>query len=257
MTNSYTDRFKIFEKRTFISSIMQLLENEYKIIGSHKVIKLIAEDIDQLHLEFFPNKSTNNLGEIQWLATSIENGKSNIGKNIEDYETTIVNLPYITQDDIKLKQEGISQKELDKIRIKRITVAAKEQGGLIGTEELALILNRSRTTISKYIKEYHKESNELLPLKGYILDIGSGTTHKGIIIKLYEENIAPPDIARRTYHNLKSVDNYIKDYERVKLLVKKGLSKTEISNAINKGRRLINEYIEIIKIYHPEYFEEE
>ena len=39
-------------------ALINLLETEYKIIGSHKVIQMIAEDIEDLAHEFFPSSSS-------------------------------------------------------------------------------------------------------------------------------------------------------------------------------------------------------
>ncbi|MEA1965322.1 MAG: DUF1670 domain-containing protein [Candidatus Aerophobetes bacterium] len=69
----------------------------------------------------------------------------------------------------------------------------------------------------------------MLNIKGNILDQGSSPTHKGIIIQLYEKKIAPPDIARQTGHSLEAVDRYISDYERVKMLLRKGADVKEMS----------------------------
>jgi len=254
MINSNNTPYKGIEARTFKSSIIQLLEQEYKILGSHKVIELIADDIDQLHQKFYPKTNTSNPGEIQWITTSDENNKPRLGQKIGEYKATTINLPYITKEDIKLKQEGISSKEHDMLRIERLTKAAKAQGGLLTIEELAAILNRSTATISKRIQEYQKEHKKVLPLKGYILDIGSGTTHKGIIIKLYEEKVPAPEIAKRTYHSLEAVDRYIKDYERIKFMIRRGLTKPEISQTIGRGMKVINQYFKLLEKYHPEYF---
>ena len=53
------------------------------------------------------------------------------------------------------------------------------------------------------------ETGEALPLKGYVLDMGSSPTHKGIICHKYEEGMSPLDIARSTGHTLAAVDNYL------------------------------------------------
>ena len=62
------------------------------------------------------------------MTTSAENKKPHLGQKLEEYENTMVTLPYITQKDIERKQNGISSKELNMIRIERLTKAAKEQG---------------------------------------------------------------------------------------------------------------------------------
>lgn len=256
MINPDNTPYKGIEARTFKNSIIQLLEQEYKILGSHKVIELIADDIDQLHQKFYPETNASNPGEIQWVTTSDENNKPRLGQKLEEYKTTAVNLPYLTKEDIKLKQEGISSKEHDMLRIERLTKAAKTQGGLLTIEELAAILNRSTPTISKRIQEYQEEHKEVLPLKGYVLDIGSGTTHKGMIIELYEEKVPAPDIAKMTYHSLEAVDRYIKDYERIKFMLRRGLTKVEISQTIGRGMKVINQYFRLLEKYHPEYLQD-
>ena len=159
-------------------------------------------------------------------------------------------LPY------QLHHLKLSKTEHDRIRIERLTKAAKEKGGLLTVEELAAILNRSTVTISKRIQEYHEQNDDILPLKGYILDMGRGTTHKKKILTLYEKGIESPDIARKTEHDLESVDRYIKDYERVKFLVRRGISKTQIQHLTGRGFSVISQYLKIIEKYHPDIIQD-
>ena len=101
------------------------------------------------------------------------------------------------------------------------------------------------------LSEYQKRKGEVLPLKGNILQ-GSSPTHKGIVIELYERKIAPPDIARQTSHSLDSVDRYISDYERVRMLLRKRIGVKEISQLIGRGLSTVKEYGRIATLYHPE-----
>lgn len=244
--------YKGINARTFKSAIKQLLEREYKLVGSHKIIELIADDIDQLHDKYYSGSSSEIIGEIRWITVSDENERGALGKRVEEYETTVVKLPYLTREDIKLKQEGMSKREHDLIRLERLTKSAKEQGGLLSEAELATILNYSMSTISKRINTYQERNNEVLPLRGNVLDMGRGVTHKKMIIQLYEEGVSPPVISKRTYHSLEAVDRYVKDYERVKFLSEKGLSKGEIKRSIDRGKTVISEYIKLLNKYHPE-----
>jgi hypothetical protein len=114
------------------------------------------------------------------------------------------------------------------------------------------LINRAIGTIRKCIGDHFEQTGELLPTQGYIQDKGSKPTHKGIILRLYEKGEAPPDIARLTNHSLEAVDRYIKDYERVKVLLNKGLDLTEISHAIGRGMRTVREYYAIIRELRPE-----
>jgi len=53
---------------------------------------------------------------------------------------------------------------------------------------------------------------------------------------------------------LTSVERYLKDYERVKLLRRDCRSADEISQLINRGKRVGLAYIEIAQKFHPELF---
>jgi len=56
-------------------ALINLLETEYKIIGSHKVIQMIAEDIEDLAHEFFPSSSSVSPGTLIWATTSTSEKK--------------------------------------------------------------------------------------------------------------------------------------------------------------------------------------
>jgi len=223
-------------KRNFRQAVMHLLETEYKIIGSHKVIQMIAEDIEDLARKFFPSSASP--GTLIWSTTSRQERKRSYGKRTEDERTCIVKLPFLNQEDIQRRvrphsrQEGLLQ-EVE--RMVRMIKAAFKQGGLLSIAEVATIMDRGLTTTQRKLSEYQREKDEVLPLKGNILDQGSSPTHKRVVIHLYEKKIAPPDIARQTGHSLDAVDRYISDYERVKMLMQKGLTAREISKLIGRG----------------------
>ncbi len=132
--------------------------------------------------------------------------------------------------------------------------AAEEQGGLLTIAERSVILNKSYEVTRQYVREWEEETGELLPMKGYRMDQGSRPTHKKEIVRLYEQGLEPPDVARETGHSLKAVECYLKDYERVKLLLKRGMEAEEISGLIGRGRRVVIEYVELARQYHPELF---
>jgi len=138
----------------------------------------------------------------------------------------------------------------------RMVKVAEAQGGLLTIAELSVILNRSYEVTRGLIREWEEETGELLPLKGYRMDQGSRPTHKREIARLYEQGMEPPDIAREARHSLKSVERYLKDYERVKLLLKRSMGAEEISGLIGRGQRVVLEYVDLARQYHPELFTE-
>ena len=138
--------------------------------------------------------------------------------------------------------------------VRLVNTGLSNPGGrlLLSLADLSLLLNRSIGTVRRRLLDHFEQTGELMPIKGYVLDRGSKPTHKGVILRLYEKGIAPPDIARITGHSLEAVDRYIKDYERVKVLLGKGLDVTEISHVIGRGQRTVHQYHKIVLELHPD-----
>ena len=256
------DRFASLEKRSFRSALIRLLETEYKIIGSHRVLETLADDIELLQGEYFPRRDRIEAGIIAWVTTKKTVRKPSYGKKTEDYESVMVYLPLITQSDLDKRvfvKAGTKNsnyrvnRERDLETLARLVKSAWDQGGMLSQAELCVLMNRSLTTMRKYVAEYEAlHPDDPLPLKGYILDQGSRPTHKAIILNLYEQGIDPTDIAQRTNHGLDAVDRYIKAYERVKGLYKKRFSVAEIQKVTALSKKVVDAYLSIGKHFHPE-----
>lgn len=256
------DRFESILKRNFRSSLIRLLEQEYKILGSHRILEMLADDIELLQREYFPPKDRLRPGMICWVTTKKTTRKPSYGKRTEDYDTVTVYLPLVEDADVNKRvftRDGDRNshykrcEERDIATMVRLIRLTWDQDGMLSIAEICVLLNRSLTTVQRYLAKYEAEHpEEALPLKGYILDQGSRPTHKGIILTLYEQGIDPPDIANRTGHDLESVDRYIKTYDRVKELYRKGFSREEIKKVTGLALKTIDEYLRIALHFHPE-----
>lgn len=235
-------------KRNFRQALIRLFENDYKIIGSRKVIKMIVDDIIYLYKEFHPHAQNLSSGTLIWTTTLDDGKRPGLSCPVENSPATTLSLPFLAEKDFAISDKRVRLKE----RIARLICFAKEHHALLSVVELAVIFNLSHAQISSLIREYQLEQGEILPTKGNILDIGPGVTHKAIILRLYEQGVAPPDIARRTNHSLEAVDRYIKDYERVKLLARRGLNPNEISQITGRGKKIVTHYVKILKEFHPD-----
>lgn len=261
---SRVNAYASIEKRTFQTAFIYLLETEYGMLLSRRILKILAEDVEGLVAEFYPKTDRVSSGQLIWTCTGDDGQKAQPGKPAESYKTTTVVLPLIEPEDIQEQLEpwgkgkGKSRQQARHNRqIERIVKAAFEQGGLLTLAELSMILGISYEAVRKYVREIEAETEKPLPLKGYRMDQGSRPTHKGDIIRLYEQGLEPPDIARQTHHSLKSVERYLKDYERVRMLLKQNLSVEEISAIIGRGQSVIKEYIARAQLFHPQLFEAE
>ena len=259
MKSEVKSRYESIPKRSFFNSIVKLLEEEYKIVGSKKVIMMIAEDIEQLHKEYYPDIEKRTLGEIVWQTTASTEKKPSYGKKAEDYKVKTVVLPLVTREDIEQRMKSFygkenykKQQERDIAVMARLTKSAYTQGGILSGAELSVLLNRSLTAIGRYMRIYHETNKDILPTKGMILDQGSKPTHKGSIINLYEQGYPEIDIARLTNHTIESVGRYLKSYKNIKLLMEKKFNLMEMVRISGMGRSTIIQYKELVELYHPE-----
>ena len=253
------NRYSSIPKRNFRNAIIRLLEEQFKVLGSHKVLQLIAEEVVNLHKEFYPEIEKQNFGHIVWRTTSADCKKPSYGTRVEDYEVKTVILPLITEEDIDMrirsyygKSDNYERKDARDIRVMaRLIKSAYAQGGLLSGAELSVLLNRSMGTIGRYIRKYHQANNDILPTKGIILDQGSRPTHKASIIHLYEQGYPEVDIARLTNHTIESTSRYIKSYKNIKMLFVKGFNIMEMVRVTGMGRSTVIQYRDLVYLYHP------
>jgi len=255
-----SDRYSSIPKRSFKNALIRLLEEQFKILGSHKVLQLIADEIEILHKEFYPEVEEQSFGNIIWRTTSANCRKPSYGTKVEDYEVKTVILPLITEEDIGMRIRSFygkpnrnyeKQKERDVTVMARLIKSAYKQGGLLSGAELSVLLNRSLGTIGQYLKYYHESHRDILPTKGLILDQGSKPTHKASIINLYEQGYPEVDIARLTDHEIESTSRYISAYKNIKLLIEKGFNVMEMVRVTGMGRSTIIQYRDLVFLYHP------
>jgi len=259
--NPIRDRFESLKKRDFKSSLMNLLEKDYKFIGSRKIIELLSVDIEDLHNEYYPHRNRVGNGEIVLRTTKDDGQRQSYGKKTEDYASITVILPLVTNEDIERRiyykkgdrNSNYKHRESRDIEtMVRLLKSAKQQGGLLSGAELSMLMNRTLGTIGKYLKAYQEKTGEILPLKGYVLDQGSLPTHKGIIISLYENGVSPADIVLKTSHSQDAVDRYIKHYEQIKKLLQKGLNEKAIVSITGRSLNVIKQYIKLYKNFNQQ-----
>lgn len=260
-SKGYHDRFESVAKRNFKTALIRLLEQEYKVIGSRRIILMLADDLEQLHQEYFPERNRLRFGDIVWQTTKDDGQRQSYGKKTEDYAVQTVVLPLLRKEDIERRvfyRRGEHNtnwrrtEERDLEQLERLVKSAKRQGGLLSGAEVALMMNRSLTTIGRYLRLHYERKSEVLPMKGYVLDQGSNPTHKGIIIELYEKAVSPADIVLKTGHTQEAVDRYIKGYDQVLALSRKKHDVVSICQITGRSIHVVRQYLRLVKDFHPE-----
>jgi hypothetical protein len=255
------DRFESIAKRDFKTALIRLLEQEYKVLGSRRILVMLADDVEQLHQEYFPERNRLQFGDLVWQTTKDDGQRQSYGKKTEDYAVQTVILPLIRKEDIEQRifyRRGERNHtwqhttERKMVQLERLVKSAKSQGGLLSGAEVALLLNLSLTTMGKYLRGYYERRKEVLPMKGYVLDQGSNPTHKGIIIEMYEQAVSPAEIVLKTGHNQEAVDRYIKGYDQVLALSRKKHDAVSISQITGRSIHVVRQYLRLVKDFHPE-----
>ncbi len=225
--------------------VKNLVERDYQFIAGERVQNMFADDLVKLVDDCYKEPWKLDVGQVVWYGVDAEE-KPSYGKNSKNTPLTPVILSLITAEDLKKAENGFSHREIRKEKAVRLFKEAKEQDALLTHSDVAFLLHVSTGTVSKDIREYMEETNEIVPTRGIVHDIGRAMTHKKIIVRLFKQGYQTPEIARMTNHTLEACDRYIKAYKRVKKL-SEHMNIDQIAPTLGMGRSLVQEYVDLIK----------
>jgi len=213
--------------KAIISDIIKLIDNYY-------IVSTL--DDDQHHI---------NHGQLVYMAVPVDEFPKR-GKAIAQTRLMPIVLSFITDADIEHIAHGFDSKSLRKKRLTRWVDQAFDQGALLTQLDIAMLLGVCDAVVSGYVNEIQNEG-KLLPTRGNIHDLSGAITHKREIITLYLDGFLTPEIALKTKHSKEAVDRYIKDYHRVEMLWKHGITNTDqISQMIRLSKRVIVQYVDLL-----------
>jgi hypothetical protein len=102
----------------------------------------------------------------------------------------------------------------------RILKEAHNQNALLSMRDLALIFKRAPGEMSSIRQRYESQSGEVLPTPATLQDMGSGVTHKTLILKkVLVEKKDMTKVRQETNHSQQAIDRYLKSYRRVEMLL--------------------------------------
>lgn len=228
------------------NSMKRLFRDEYAFIGGDRVLNMITEDVIRTYKDYSHDPWNLEVGQILWFARS-RFEKPGPAKSSADIKKVPVILSIVHEDDLKMKNDGFSAKEIRVGKIVRIINEAYEQEAVLTQSDIALVLGICEATVSNLINEYQKKNKTTLKYCGMVLDIGPSLTHKKEIIRMFLQNVPTPDISRRMNHTEDACDRYIKSFKKVQMLYNSKMEPTKISLLLDMSERLVVEYIEIIK----------
>jgi hypothetical protein len=230
----------------FTNAIKLMLNQEYKFMGGERIQDMFIQDLMTEYNKHLKDGWKLDAGQTVWWAVH-KSEKPGRGKTIENTKMVPVILSIASIEDLDLRLNGYSAKEIRRFKVARLLKEAYQQDGVLNQADISQLIGVSSGTISKDIREYQVENNEVLPYRGTIHDIGPTLTHKKIIIKQFLKNVPTPEIARRTYHSEEACDRYIKSFKRVKKLYYDKIPLENIASDLEMSKNLVREYIEIIE----------
>jgi hypothetical protein len=179
------------------------------------------------------------LGQIQLLVVSAEEPA---GKPLELCQKVTVRLTLDAgQEDFQVRV-SYGVEGLRRCRILRLTAEARDQGGLLSYEDLAYrLFNCGVRTIVRDVQALRRHELEV-PSRGQQQDIGPGQTHRVQAVRLFLLGHQPNEIARKLYHTLGSIENYITTFARVVVLVNRSYADDEIAFVMRRSTPLIAAY---------------
>lgn len=239
--NSAHDRF-------LKPAIVNFFEREFCGMFGPVVRENIADALIDLFNSLCPESSRLEPGQIVWNALD---KRTRADSQKRRYKPVILSL--ITDDEVSLFEKGNPVSTIRKNVMARMIREAYQQGAVLSTRDLSLLLVSSSAYLSQQRIEYEKDNKTILPHTGVIHDMGTTLTHKRIIIyKHVVEKKDPSIVARETNHSQPSVDKYLKDFNRVKTLVNDNKDINFIHHTTNIARPVIKQYLQIINKYVKE-----
>lgn len=247
-------------KRTFRAALFNLLRNGYGLIGSQRVLRLLADDVQQLVDEFYPPAERLRSGWMVFTGTKATGAKAYPGQSASDHELVTLAWPVLLPEDIHDMTTWPQGKDRIQARClwhrRRLVRIIEfgwhhEQGPVLLTQaDLAAMLGLTTVKVSILLKQARTATGKRLMTKGYYFDQGMRPTHKADIIALYETGKDESEIARQTNHAPKSVGKYIRDYERVKMLLDSGTSAEDARTILQMQPGVLRAYMSLIEQYH-------
>jgi hypothetical protein len=248
-------------KRTFVQAVVHLLETEYSLVANGRIAQLLAEDVCALTETFYPPANRLRPGWMVFTGIKAEGGKAYPGQPTSAHQLVTISWPVCLAEDIQAmattpagKAGRQARRNLWQKRLIRLVEHGWQHPHgpvLLTLADLSLMVGLNTVQVSKLLAEARQNTGKPLATMGYYFDLGMKPTHKTEIVQLYEQGLDEAEIAYRSQHAQNSVGHYLRDYERVKLSLRRGIPIEQIPNLTNMQPAVVRAYVNLISKYHP------
>ena len=204
--------------------------------------KAILDSVHRVYGDYFDCSEELGPGKAKFIAISEDVSPAT---KLADAAKVMVTLTINDNTDDLLIKEKQGVTGLRQHRLTRICNEAFMQGGLLTVEDIAnSVFCCGERTIVRDLKAL-REQGVFLPLRSTIKDMGRTISHRFLIVKEWVKGSEYTEIARKTNHSVKSVNNYVNKFKQVVALMKEGYDVHTIALVTKISKRLAEEYIDI------------
>ena len=245
---SSVKQYKSAHKRFLKTAIENFFKTEFEKSFGPNIRSFIADELIKIFKENNRDINTLKPGQVLWNAIHKDTRADSKNMKLIPVVLTLVN-----DDDISKLENGLKIFEHKQNIVARILKEAYSQGALLSMRDVSLLLGISVPCATRNRQNYEKKHKIELPHPGNLQDMGSCITHKNqIVYKHVVEKKDPLTVAKETNHTIYAVDNYLRDFNRVKTLYLDGKDQGYIHIVTKLSINLIAQYVNIIDQYVKE-----
>ena len=241
------------KKRSLPNLLVHKFLTEYGYDHGPVIARAIVEDILATIEGCYPERVSPQT--VVWLAVRLDTRGRQKGISVSDLVP--VQLRMYTDSEVQLltdpalRKERQARRAFNRARFARWCFEAYEQGGVLTQLDLTLLSGLSVHYISKTLREYETETGAIVPTRGTVHDLGPAVTHTGAVVRRWLRHQSPVRIARETKHSQASVDRYIADYQKVRLLSQK-IPIADVPALTGLSAGVVDQYVELLHDFEPD-----
>lgn len=246
--SSSVKKYKSAHKRFLKTAIENFFKTEFEKFFGPNIRSFIADELIKIFKENNRDINTIKPGQVLWNAINKDTRADSKNMKLVPVVLTLVN-----DNDISKLENGLKISEHKQNVLARMLKEAYAQEALLSMRDVSLLLAISDSNATLNRKSYEKKHKVELPHPGNLQDMGSCITHKNqIVYKHVVEKKDPLTVAKETNHTIYAVDNYLRDFNRVKTLYFDGKDQSYIHIVTKLSINLIAQYVNIINQYVKE-----
>ncbi len=247
MITSYAAKhYQSLHTRLFDSVLDRFLMQHVPQLGGPVLRKVVVDKIMELIETYSPPQGRVKPGQMVW--TAVDKATRADTKKVR-YKA--VTLTLMSPQEVELLSQGKKRPlELLPGVVARILTEAEQQGALLSMRDIGVLFKREPSNISAIRQLYEKEHQRVLPTPATLQDMGSGITHKAMILrKILIEKKDMAIVRNETYHTQQAIDRYLKEYRRVEMLLDDNKDMSYIAQITQMPVFVIKQYRQIYHEY--------